>query len=840
MEAIGALTKYKILEKLGEGGMGVVYKAEDLALLRTVAIKTISKQGQRSQEAETRFLREARAASSINHPNIVTVYEIGETDQHAYIVMEYVEGHSLRYLIAHGMLDGAAVLDISLQICDALAEAHRLGVIHRDIKPENIVRTERGRVKLLDFGLAKAIQRSMPEDSGRTVAENLTDSGIVMGTLSYMSPEQLRGQPLDHRTDMFSFGIVLSEMITGKLPFRGANPFEVAASILKEEPRKIEEVPGGLHRDVTALVERLLEKDRARRYASFEMVKQTLASLQLTVGEATMELGLSHGIGRTSQAVASHARQKSPPTILVLPLETVGSEEGGSFIGVGLAHAITTDLAKIGGLSVLSKAAGAGRVDVAGRGARELARELGATILLEGEILRAGQMIGVMARLTDAETGRVIWGEQFRGDAADLFSMQDAVCEGVAEALKVSVSAEVRDQMARPATTNIDAFELYSKGRAFIERRDVRENIDLAIKMFEGALKLDPTFALAHAGLGEAYWLKYKSTRNNAWVERAIAASDQALVLDPHQAQVHISLGIIYQGTGRLERAIEEFERASRLQPTSDEAYRWLGRCYTNSGEMDCAISCLKKAIEIRPAYWENYDTLGICYFTFGRYREASEQFRQVITIQPDNYHGYNNLGVMYYYLGLYENAIAMQQRAIEIYPTAKSYLNIGNAHFYLGRHEDAVMAYRAAMDLDPSDDHCYWNLGDAYKRIGREQDAQQQFRHASMLLEEHLNVNPNDAEPRARLALYQAKLSRHEEALANIERAVALEPRNTTLMYRRAVVYALANRLDEAMKYLGAALASGYSRSEVERDAELEALRGRPEYGILVAPRDA
>jgi serine/threonine protein kinase/tetratricopeptide (TPR) repeat protein len=818
MEAISALVKYKIIEKLGEGGMGVVYKAEDLALLRTVAIKTISKKGERTIGAETRFLREARAASSINHPNIVTVYEIGETDQYAYIVMEYVEGQSLRQLIKRHGLSGAAILDISLQICDALAEAHGQGVIHRDIKPENIVRTERGRVKLLDFGLAKTIERSLPEESGKTVAESLTESGVVMGTLSYMSPEQLRGQMLDHRTDLFSFGIVLFEMITGKLPFRGASPFDVAASILKEGPNKIEEVPAGLSWGITEVVERLLEKDRRGRYASFEVVKQALESLRTTSGqfnpgEATLELTPSQRIGRTSQAVPSHSRAKSPPTILVLPLETVGSEGGSSYIGIGLAHAITTDLAKIGGLSVLSKAAAAGAVDVAGRGARELARELGATILLEGEVIRSGQMIGVMARLTDAETGRVIWGEQYRGDASDLFNIQDAVCESVAAALKLSVSAEVRDAIARPVTTNIDAFELYSKGRAFIERRDVKENIDFAIQMFEEAVKLDPEFAMAHAGLGEAYWRKYQATRESAWVDRAIASSDRALVLDPHQAQVHVALGIIYHGTGKIERATEEFERAIELQPTSDDAYKGLGRCCQRKGDIECAVRYFERAIELRPGFWGNYNALGDCYYTFGRYRDAAEQFRRVITFQPDSFEGYSNLGAIYYMLGSYENAVSMYKHAIEIQVNEESYANLGTAYFYLGRYEDAIAAYKAAIELSPRQEILYRNLGDAYLRVGRQEDAEEQFRFASGLLAEQLSINRDDALLLAELAVCHAKLQRKQEAMLSIDRATALEPNNTTLMYLRAVVCALSGHTDEAMEYLSLALTHGYSR---------------------------
>ena len=320
----------------------------------------------------------------------------------------------------------------------------------------------------------------------------------------------------------------------------------------------------------------------------------------------------------------------------------------------------------------------------AGLGARELARELGATILLEGEVMRAGQVIGVMARLTDVETARVIWGSQYRGDAADLFSIQDAVCESVAAALQVNVSGKVRDQIAKPATTNIDAFEFYSKGRAFLERRDVKANLDFAIQMFDEALKLDQDFALAYAGLGEAYWQKYQATHENALVERAITASDRALALDPHQAQVHVSLGIIYHGTGKIETAIEEFERAVSLQPRNDDAYRWLGRCLQHQGDMQGAVKYFEKAIEIRPGYWDNYNALGFCYYTFGSYREAAEQFRRLIMIQPDNFHGYSNLGSMYYLLGLYEDAVEMSLRAIKIYPNGDSYTNLGTAYFYL------------------------------------------------------------------------------------------------------------------------------------------------------------
>jgi serine/threonine protein kinase/tetratricopeptide (TPR) repeat protein len=833
-DVLKGLTRYKVIEKLGSGGMGIVYKADDLQLLRTVAIKVLAKKERDEPGAGLRFFREARAASQINHPNIVTIHEVGETDESAYIVMEYVEGRSLRHSILTRSLKPDDVLDIARQICDALAEAHARGVIHRDVKPENILVTERGLVKVLDFGLAKAFGEYNSALRGPTMIDSLTESGTVMGTLSYMSPEQLRGHPLDERTDIFSFGIMLYEVILNRLPFAGDSSFEVAASILKERVIKIDALPEGYPPWIDGIVMRCLEKNRQHRYPSFGDVKKAL----LTPPEQTVELTVQRD-SLLDTITGFRAKHSSPPTILVLPLEAVGSGDDSSYIGVGLAHAIITDLAKIGGLSVLSKAAGAGRTDQLGSGAHHLARQLGATIILEGEVMRSGQLIGIMARLTDAETGRVIWGAQYRGDVSDLFSIQDAVCESVAAALKVSISNEVRDQIARPATTNIDAFELYSKGRAFLERRDVKENIDFAIQIFEEALRLDPNFALAEAGLGEAFWRKYLATRDGVWFERAIAAGDRALVLDPYQAQVHVSLGIVYHGMGKIERAIEEFKRAVELQPVSDDPYRWLGHCYMQKGEMKQAIGYFEKAIEVRPGYWDNYNALGIGYYRFGRYRDAAEQFRRVISIQPDNYQGYDKLGSMYSALGLYEDALPMHERAIEIYPNPESFSNIGTAYYYLGRFQEATEAYRAAIELSPHDDILYRNLGDAYLRVGKPDDAKQQYERAGKLLRARLAINPDDAPSLSDMAICHAKLGRYQEAIKTSERAVSLEPRNTDLMYQLAVVYALTGETRKATESLSRALAHGYSRSEAARDPDLEMLRESPEYSALFDGRD-
>ena len=835
------LTRYRVIEKLGAGGMGEVYKAKDLTLLRTVAIKVISKINPRTPTAEGRFLLEARAASALNHPNVITIHEIGETDEYAYIVMEYVSGHSLRDLISARALTPERIINLCCQICDALVEAHSRKIIHRDIKPENILVSEREQVKLLDFGLAKPLDALSIEDSG---ALPLTDAGVIVGTLAYMSPEQLRGDPLDERTDIFSFGILLYRMITSRFPFSGATPVEIAASILKESPIEITTLPARLPRGIIAITKRCLEKDRDGRYSSFVEIRHEMEALkkELSTQSETLETILLPPPDKKEPALSKappEGASLETPTIMVLPLEAVGADESGSFIGIGLAHAIRTSLAKIKGLAVLSKLASLERKAQPEQGARALARELGATIVLEGEVMRAGQMIEVMARLIDVESARVIWGDQHRASASDIFSLQDAVCEGVAAALKVSISNTARHQLARPSTDSLEAFELYSKGRAFLERYDVKENVDLAIQSLEEAARLDQKFALAYAGLSEACWRKYRTTLDGKWVARAIAAGDRALVLDPYQAQVHISLGNIYYETGKTDKAVKKYERAIELQSTSGDALSGLGKCYQRKGDMNRAVSYFDKAIEMRPGYWEYYNNLGACYYSFGRYDDAAEQFRQVIVLQPDNYNGYNNLGVVYSLLGLNEDAAAMHKHAIDIYPNEESYANLGTEYFYLDRYTEAIEAYKAAVSLMPTNDLLYSNLGDAYLRRGDNQSAMEQYEKAILLLNESLKVRRNDADMLGRLAICQAKLHRNEEALASIEQAIAIEPRNITVMYQQATVYALTGHADKAIQCLAGAMSHGYSRSEAERDPDLESLRNSEEYKSLFTASD-
>lgn len=819
------LAKYKILRKLGEGGMGEVYLAEDPNLLRTVAIKVISKRRQGDEDTEARFLREARAASSFNHPNIATIYEMGETGDRAYIVMEYVEGDHLRGLMKRGPVAPEKILDIAIQICDALLEAHGNGLIHRDIKPENILLTKNGRAKLVDFGLSKWVLPPGPDPQAIT-RDSLTQSGIIVGTPAYMSPEQLKGMELDSRSDIFSLAVVLYEMLAGRLPFSGSNPLEMAASILRDPVERLSSNSGDFALSLTEVLHHALEKQRDDRFASIGEFREALEKLKAL---STFHDPLALTATSDNIAISSIPFGVSERTILVLPLEPVGVGEEETFFGIGLAHAIITDLARIPGLTVLSKSAAGKSRKGAEQDALALARELGAAILLEGEVMRSGQKIAVNARLTEVKTKRVIWGSQYRGDAEDMFGIQDAVCRSVAHALEVNISTGTRKQIAEARPTNLNALELLARGEDLLQHRDVRENILAAIQAFQEAVKLDPQFALAHAELGKAYWRQFQESHENEWIQKAVTACDHALVLDAGQPQVHISLAIIYLETGKTDRAIEELQHTLRLQPSSDEAHKWLGLCYQRKGEVKKAIFSFERSIEIRPGYWEHYITLGKYLYELGRYEEASDRFRQAIAVAPENHVGYNDLGAMYYMLGRYEDSVSILRRALEIHPDEDCYSNLGSSYFSLGKVEEAVECFDSAVRLDPRNDIFRRNLGDAYLELGKAERAMSEYTIARDMLSESLSVNSHDSSIWSRIAVIQAKLGLHDEARVSISRAMDVGPPDTLILYDRAVVFAIARDYVRATEYLAVAIQQGYSASDAKRDPDLRLLRQHP-----------
>ncbi|MFH0930697.1 MAG: protein kinase, partial [Candidatus Zixiibacteriota bacterium] len=516
------ISHYKILEKLGEGGMGVVYKSQDTKLDRIVALKFLSKNLLCDAEAKERFVLEAKAASALNHPNISTIHEIDEVGSECFIVMEYVEGKSLKELLKEKSFSLNEVLDISIKIAEGLNSAHKKDIVHRDIKSDNIMVTDEGLIKIMDFGLAKL----------RGVS-GLTKAGTTLGTMQYMSPEQVQGLEVDQRSDIFSFGVVLYEMITGQLPFRGEYEATIIYSIINETPEPLSkyktDIPEGLQR----IVDKALEKDVNLRYQS---LSELLADFERMVkGEEVKRvipkrinwalLGIGAGIISLVFIIIISfwffrgvRRVSATPSLAVLYLENIGDKMD-DYFAAGMTEAIITDLSKLEGLRVLS------RSDVApykGKAInmKDLGKKLCVDYIIEGSIQKADHMLRITAQLIKTKDGFHLWADKFTGELNSVFEVQDEVAERIASALKVKLSPVEKNRIEKKPTGSIQAYDYYLKGMDYFWKGS-QKDLDLALEMFNNALEIDSNYALAYSGIGEVYATKYNYQRTLNWRDKA-------------------------------------------------------------------------------------------------------------------------------------------------------------------------------------------------------------------------------------------------------------------------------------------------------------------------------
>ena len=592
------VSHYLILDKLGEGGMGIVYKARDTRLERLVAIKFVSLQRDGEDSARQRFVNEARAASALNHPNVAVVYDVGEVDSHSFIAMEYVEGESLRDTLRAGRLTIDRVHELALQVAEGLQAAHAKGIVHRDIKPENILLTRDGHVKIMDFGIARV--------NGDT---RLTQTGTTLGTLGYMSPEQLLADQVDHRSDLWSLGILLYEMLAGEVPFRRDREAAILYEILNRDPTPVEvhrpETPAHLR----SLIQQLLQKDPARRPSSGAEVA---AQLRRSPASATDDV--------PSKSIA------------VLYFENMSSDREGDYISAGLTEDIITDLSKLSELRVVS------RTDMLPFRNKEVnIRQVGEALrvnyVLEGSVRRAGSRIRISAQLINTKDGYHLWADRFDGSIEDIFDLQNEVAHKIAEALKISLTDSEEASLAKKPTDDLRAYEFYMRGREFLARRG-KKNTENAIRMFESAIATDDHFAPGYAGLAESCSYMYEWYDGaSSWLGRAIEMNQKALENDPasiearfgiamvyyHQGRLseakrnllavvqsdpehvpaHLRLGMIAERTGNLEDARSRYEVAAELKPQDDEPWRYLSALHRKLGNDDEAQAAAINLIEI-------------------------------------------------------------------------------------------------------------------------------------------------------------------------------------------------------------------------------------------------
>jgi eukaryotic-like serine/threonine-protein kinase len=860
------ISHYRITQKLGAGGMGVVYKAVDLKLERTVALKFLPHDIPFSQVDKEDLLREARAASALDHPNIGVIHGLEESEEHQlFMVMAYYNGETLSQKLARNALSIVESLDLAIQVARGLSAAHARNIVHRDIKPSNIIITHDNVAKIVDFGLARAV-----------ASASATQTSAATGTLPYMAPEQILGENVGCQSDVWALGVIMVQMLSGSHPFLRPNTAAMTFAILNQPPTALDAVSPVIQ----PIIYRALSKHPANRHANAdEMLKElesarvTIASTPAPLEEPTITRVLSPREIKQYVANASTPRWTNEPPqrsrrfifaalavvmaalaafsfprvraslfesaytgtakhIAVLPFENSDSDPDFQLIAGGLADSLTNDLSNLDAAQQSLWVVPASVVRTRHVNDPSSAfRELGATMVVQGSVQRKGQEVHLTLNLIDSKRLRQIGSARLDDPSGDLTALQSEAVSRIAGLMKVKAPSSILTPAGSVAAR---AYESYLKALGYLERYDKPGNLDLAISALKSSVEKDAHFAIGYATLGEAYRLKYQTENNPVWLSDASTNCQKALQIDSRLPGAHVTLGYLNLTLGKNDLALQEFQKALDIAPRDADAVGGLALAYEHGNRNAEAEANYKRAIALRPDYWDGYIGLGNFYDRQNRIQDAIAQYRRVIELTPDNTEGYSNLGAEYMELKDHKADAPAEEalkKSIELAPNYPAYANLGWLYMNQKRYLESAEATRKALEINDKDWRVWANLMLAY--VWLKDDAKMRPVRAKTLslLEEYASLNPHEARVQSMLAILHAQDKRKDKALTLAKAALALSPKDSWVLADMAETYEELGDRKAAMQYALDSLKNGSTLVDLQRRPHLQGLLADPAF---------